>query len=79
MLTEFELSFETIRCVLRVELIDEVRARPAGDGGSEDKAVRRGGGGVGEESVGRRAVAVVDSSVFEEFALDVLMDKAAPR
>jgi hypothetical protein len=79
MLTEFELSLETVRCVLRVELIDEVRTRPAGDGGSEAKLVRRGGGGVGDESVGRRAAAVADSSVDEEFALDVLMDSAAPR
>jgi hypothetical protein len=80
MLTEFELSFETVRWVLRVEFIDEVRARAAGDGGSEDKVVRRAGGGVGDDRVGLRAVADVESSVVEEFALDVLIvARVAPR
>jgi len=69
-----------VRWALRVEFIDEVRARPAGDGGSEERVVRRAGGGAGDDRVGLRAAAVVESSVVEEFALDVLIvARAAPR
>ena len=67
------LSLETERG-LRLELTDEVRASPGeGDGGGEDKVVRREEGGLGDDTVDRRVVAVEDSSVVDELALGVLL------
>lgn len=77
---EAELSLETERGALRFEFIEDVRWRPgAGEDGSDDNVVRREEGGLGDDTVGRRAVAVEESSVEDEFALEVLIvDNAAP-
>lgn len=71
------LSLDTARGALRVECMEDVRARPGtGDEGSEVIVVRREEGGLGEDIAGRPDA---ESSVDEEFALDVfIVDRALP-
>lgn len=79
-MAEAELSFETERTLFRFEFIDGERWGPRlGEGGSEENVVRREEGGLGDDRVGRRAVADEESSVEDEFALEVLIvDSVAP-
>jgi hypothetical protein len=66
------LSPETVRCVLRLDDIDEVRwTLGAGDEGCDSRVLRRDDGGSGTDLGVRPERDRCGSSVLEEFALEL--------